>query len=474
MVLNSQIFVFLFLPLVFILNTAVMLFKKPLAVRISNGLLLAASLVFYAWGDPVMILVLVTEALFGYVIALLAERASGRTKKLWLVLGAIICIGTLCFYKYTSFLLSIFGIHYAPVDNMALPLGISFYTFNLLSYIVDVYKGKVRANKNFARVLLFVAFFPRLTAGPIMKYDMFYEKMESRVFDVKETAEGVRRFIIGLAKKLFIANTVALVVDNVFALTGSSLKGAAAWVGAICYMFQIYFDFSGYSDMAIGVGHMFGFDTCENFNYPYTALTVKDFWRRWHISVSTWFRDYLYIPLGGNRKGKFRTSLNKIIVFFFTGLWHGANFTFIIWGLWHGFFLLIEEYVGPFFKGKKYLKPLGYVYTMLVVCLGFVMFRADNVMQGFRYIGTMFTSWGGFSAVSSALGGTLNVYTLFIIMISFIAMLPVSKWLSALGKKAGCEQTFEVLSYVYVAALFAISLLALASSTYNPFIYIKF
>lgn len=485
MVINSQVFVFIFLPVVFLLNAIILGVNRKWSTYASNVLLVLASIVFYAWGSITTLPLIIFAALLCYALTLLIQKSESKAaKKTFMIIGAVFFIGALCLFKYLPFVLSIFGIN-VPANEFlggAIPLGISFFTFSAVSYIVDVYKGKVGATKDFTKVLLYVSLFAKITAGPIVRYSELDGAMQHRTLDIKETAYGVRRFVLGLAKKMLIANNVALIADAAYKLIGTdALTGSVARVGAFAYLLQIYFDFSGYSDMAIAVGQIFGFKFCENFNYPYASFSVKDFWRRWHISVSSWFRDYLYIPLGGNRKGRFRTCLNKIIVFFFTGLWHGANFTYVLWGLWHGFFLLLEEYLGPVFDklfgkskggiGAKIQKGISYVYTMLVVYLGFAMFRAANVSEGFAIIGKMFTSWGEPSSIFKNLGSVINPFIITMFIIGIIAAFPFKNLFKKLIKN---ETLGDVLSFVYVILLFGVCILALATSTYNPFIYAQF
>ncbi len=489
MVINSQVFVFIFLPLLFLINALILGINRKWSTYASNVLLVLASLIFYAWGSLSTLPLLIVEAVVCYVLALLVGKSENKnTKKLFMIIGAVFFIGTLCLFKYLPFILSVFGIKTngnvvtGALSGGVMPMGISFFTYSAVSYIVDVYKGKVKETKDFTKVLLYLSLFAKLTAGPIVRYGELEAAFCERHLDAKQTAYGIRRFILGLAKKMLIANNVALIADAAFGLGGDALTGSVARVGAFAYLLQIYFDFSGYSDMAIAVGQIFGFKFCENFNYPYASFTVKDFWRRWHISVSSWFRDYLYIPLGGNRKGRFRACLNKITVFFFTGLWHGANFTYIIWGLWHGLFLLLEEYLGPVFDkffGKekggftaKLQKGLSYVYTMLVVYLGFAMFRAPDAGYGFMYIGKIFGSWGNPGAILTDFSEVINPFIIVMFVIGIIAAFPIKKLISA--KFSKYEKTLEILSFVYVIAVFAVCTLSLATQTYNPFIYAQF
>ncbi|MCR5694519.1 MAG: MBOAT family protein [Clostridia bacterium] len=512
MVFSSQVFVFIFLPLVFIVNTAVMAAGKGRKgfVKASNRLLLISSLIFYSWGEPLAVLLLVFEALFCFAMALLIGKKP-RLRKLWVALCCVLVLGVLCFFKYTGFLAGLIGAAAGvpaigdTFKSLALPLGISFFSFQLLSYVIDVYRGTTEPCRNYFRMLLYTSFFPQLVAGPIVKYKDIAAQFEDRRFDPVGAAKGARRFVTGLAKKLLIANTVALLADAVFDAAPETVTGGAAILGAVCYMLQIYFDFSGYSDMAIGMGRMFGFTINENFKHPYASLSVREFWRRWHISLSSWFRDYLYIPLGGNRKGRFRTVLNKLTVFFLTGLWHGAGFTFILWGLWHGLLLLIEEYAGAAFgavrsrvkskKGKDradapadpFLKAIAgffrLVYVLAAVLLGFVMFRSDSVAHGFTIIGRMFSNtW----ELPAAVQVNLTPFMIFAMAAGVLASMPWAEWAGKLSEKdrfKGIADFFAkekvktavlAVSMVLTLALFAACVLSLASSAYNPFIYFRF
>ena len=418
MVFSSLEFLCIFLPTVFLLYTVI-----PVH-RVRNALLIVFSLVFYAYGEPVYVLLMIASSLANYLCALWIGK-TGSKKKLPLVIAIVINLGTLVFFKYTGMLVTAFNAvtHLAiPVPAIALPIGISFYTFQALSYVIDVYRGEVGVQKNYFKVLLYISFFPQLIAGPIVRYHDIAAQIDNRSQNITQIAQGLRRFICGLAKKVLIANTMGQAADIIFAQSTSSLGFMSAWVGAVAYLFQIYYDFCGYSDMAIGLGKMFGFTFKENFNYPYGARSIQDFWRRWHISLSTWFKEYLYIPLGGNRKGKARTALNKIIVFLLTGLWHGANWTFVLWGLWHGLFLMLEQYL-PFLK--KLPKAVGHIYTVLVVLLGFVVFRADTISYGFGYIGRMF-SFGSLSSQDMSLSlQQLTPWFILMLVIAIIGCAPI-------------------------------------------------
>ena len=359
-----------------------------------------------------------------------------------------------------------------PDPQIALPIGISFYTFQAMSYVIDVYRGDVEAQRSYPKVLLYIAFFPQLIAGPIVKYHDVEAQLSERHASLSDIAAGFRRFCIGLGKKVLIANTMAVAVDSIYAAQLDHVNIAVAWIAALAYLMQIYFDFSGYSDMAIGMARMFGFKYQENFKYPYTSPTVQVFWRRWHISLSTWFRQYVYYPLGGNRKGRPRTVLNKLAIFFLCGLWHGASWTFVVWGLIHGFFLLLEEYL-PI---RKLPKPIGIVYTLLVVTVAFVLFRSDSFVQGGTIIAQMFTGWHfEYACVELAMR---QLTPLFVITfaIAIVAATPIKGAIEQRIEAASdsTAMVLEIASYVLAIALLVLSLLALSGGGYNPFIYFRF
>ena len=337
MVFSSAIFLWVFLPVVFVLNY----FIKP---QYSNILLVIASLIFYAWGEPYLVLLMIASILVNWLVGIGISRFQEH-KKLILLAGILFDLSTLGYYKYAGFFVSTINLVLRKdvfnVPSIALPIGISFFTFQAISYILDVYRGDTEAQPKLINTALYISFFPQLIAGPIVKYREINKQIENRTITNTKIAVGFRRFIYGLAKKVLISNTLGLCADTIYGYDLSEMNGVMAWIAALSYTFQIYYDFSGYSDMAIGLGKMFGFDIPENFNYPYLSLSITEFWRRWHISLGSWFREYLYIPLGGNRKGKVRTYVNLVIVFFLTGMWHGASFSFIFWGLYHGLFSII-------------------------------------------------------------------------------------------------------------------------------------
>lgn len=468
MVFSSMTFLCVFLPVVFLLY-----YILP-DLRIRNGLLIIASLLFYAYGEPVYVLLMLFSIFVNYFFGRMLGIRSKTGRKLVAAAASAANLGLLFIFKYTDMVLkTVNQISHSdfPMANLALPIGISFFTFQALSYVIDVYRGEAHVEKNVFHVMLYISFFPQLIAGPIVKYHDIQEQIRKRKADPQEIAEGMRRFIVGLSKKVLISNTMAYAADRLFSLQASEMNVLSAWTAAIAYLFQIYFDFSGYSDMAIGLGHMFGFGFRENFNYPYISGSIKEFWRRWHISLSTWFKEYLYIPLGGNRRGKVRTCINKLIVFFSTGLWHGANWTFVIWGLWHGFFLLLEEVLPV----KKLPKALQHMYAFFVVCVGFVMFRADTFSQGMAVIGKMFTGWEFESLQMTEAFSVLTPVFLITLVCAAIGSMPVLLKLKAwVGTNTVKSRAAELLSYIWTVLLLIFCILTLSSGTYNPFIYFRF
>lgn len=464
MVFSSMVFLCIFLPVVFLLHLLL-----P-GIRAKNGMLLLASLAFYAYGEPVYVILMIASAFVNYLSALLIGK-NPAGKKAVMAVNVILNLGVLVLFKYTGFLAesvnTIFGTA-IPVPSIRLPIGISFFTFQAMSYVIDVYRGVTGAQKNFGKVLLYISFFPQLIAGPIVKYHDIAQEIENRTQTVDGVTDGIRRFIVGLSKKVLISNTVGLVADTLFAADVSGLNAASAWIGAVSYMLQIYFDFSGYSDMAIGLGEMFGFHFKENFNYPYISGSIREFWRRWHMSLSGWFQEYLYIPLGGSRKGKIRTVINKFIVFLCTGIWHGANVTFLFWGLYHGCFLMLEEIVPAIREqGGKVKSFFQHVYTLLVVLIGFVFFRADSMHQGAAWIKTMFTGFGSNTAAISLALEQLTPLYLVTAAVGIVACCPVK----ILVKKG---RAYEAVTAAGSLALLLLCMLSLASGTYNPFIYFRF
>ncbi len=458
--MDTIFFLSCFLPLALIIHWLI-----P-SVRFKNAVLLVFSLLFYSVGSPASLLLLVGVTLANYLLGL-ALRGD-RCRKGALVLGVALNLGVLGFFKYADFLLSeLLGLPPVAAD-LAVPLGISFFTFKSISYLADTYRDRSRTAASFPELLLYISFFPQITMGPITRFSEFRPALRERNPGIRDMAQGLRRFAWGLGKKLLIAGTVAKAADGVFALEQVDIR--LAWLGAVCYCLQLYFDFSGYIDMANGLAAAFGIPARENFNHPYQAVSIGDFWRRWHMSLSTWFKDYVYIPLGGNRKGKLRAGINKSIVFLLCGLWHGAAWTFVIWGLWHGLFSMLESMnVIPAKKlesGKG--RILGHIYTLLVVCIGFVMFRAGSVAQGFEMIGAMFAGLRFTAAGTVALLRLLNAQALLAMAAGVLLCTPLPDKLRKTGKLA------EPLSCLGALLLLALCIVKMAAGDFAPSIYAQF
>lgn len=469
MVFSSTVFLMIFLP--FVWGVHAIIPKRFLVAR--NVFLAIASLLFYAYGEPLYIVLMLGSVLINYLSALWIYKLFDKGKNAVCVATVALNIGMLGVFKYSPWLISMVNSAFAlelPVPQITIPVGISFYTFQILSYVVDVKRGKTAVQKRFFDLLLYISFFPQLIAGPIVKYGDINEQIAYREMTSEKTAQGIRRFIYGLSKKVLISNTAAVIADAAF--EANNISTSFAWLGAVSYCIQIYFDFSGYSDMAIGLAKMFGFDLLENFNYPYSAVSIRDFWKRWHISLTSWFREYVYFPLGGNRSGKVRTILNRLIVFFLTGLWHGANFTFIVWGLWHGLLMMFEQVV-HFDKltKKTYLRPFTWVYTFVAVCLGFVVFRAPDITSAFSFIGSMFSFTGG---ISDALLHFSPYNCLFLVFAVVFAMPVVPALKKFVSKNVKRRVIGEMVAYVICLPLLILCIMSLASSTFNPFIYYHF
>ncbi len=472
MVFSSMVFLWIFLPVVLLLYLAAEKFlKNPL--KIQNMVLLLASLLFYAWGEPFYVLLLLVSIFLNWAAGRWMERYPVYKKGI-LIADIILNLGLLGYFKYCNFFLNtvdqILPFVNLPRVNIALPVGISFFTFQAMSYVIDLYRGRYPAQKKLVNVALYISFFPQLIAGPIVKYRDVETQIENRAFCADKMAEGIRRFIYGLGKKVVVANLLAQTADQLFALDAARLSPAMAWLAAISYTLQIYYDFSGYSDMAIGLGKMFGFEFLENFNYPYIASSVQDFWRRWHISLSSWFKEYLYIPLGGNRKGRIRTYINLFIVFAVTGLWHGASWNFVGWGLYHGIFLVIERM--GFQRIVKRMGPLKYGYSFLVALVGWVFFRVESVGYALTMLRTMFWPFSAPQGTYALMPPetvtplSITVLCLGLLGAGLLQKGPArrmeKKWKGSLA-----EAVFCVLLLFYVVLL-------LANDTYNPFIYFRF
>ena len=463
-------FLWLFLPVVFVLC---LLIRKP---KYQNILLLIFSLFFYAWGMPYYVILLLVSVIINWICGVWMEKwEKGRT--VVLVVSVVANLGLLGYFKYANFILNtidalIPGGNTLPRLNIGLPIGISFFTFQAMSYVIDLYRGEYKAQKNPLNLALYISFFPQLIAGPIVKYRDVNKQIVERTVTGEKIALGFRRFIYGLAKKVIISNILAISVDRIYATDMTRVNSALAWTAAICYTLQIYYDFSGYSDMAIGLGRMFGFDFLENFNYPYISSSIKEFWRRWHISMSSWFREYLYIPLGGNRKGKIRTYINLFIVFAATGLWHGASWNFVGWGLFHGFFIILERL--GFGKLLEKSKILSRIYCLLVVIVGWVFFRANDTGTAIEIIKRMFMPWQ-YNSGNMILGVIMNAKTLLITFIAIIACGPVQQIFKIKAlEKVAAKWKNSLPEAIVLALLLFYSITLLANDAYNPFIYFRF
>ncbi len=467
MVFSSLSFLTLFLPLTILLYFAV-------PRRFRNLLLFLASLIFYAWGEPVYIVLMLFSSVVDYSHGLLMEKFDGRpgVRRALLISSVAINLSLLGFFKYAGLVVSTLNAALSlsiPVPSVALPVGISFYTFQTMSYSIDVYRRNCPAQRDPIAFGCYVTMFPQLIAGPIVRYVDVMREINGR----RETFEGfflgIRRFLVGLAKKLILANGVGMLWDSVSAQPAASLSALSAWLGVLAYAFQIYFDFSGYSDMAIGMGRMFGFQFPENFRYPYVSRSVSDFWRRWHITLSTWFREYLYIPLGGNRVCVPRNIFNLAVVWMATGLWHGASWNFLLWGAYFGAVLIAEK----FLYGKVLSRAPGFVgwaYTALVVLVGWVFFALDDLGRGAAYLGAMFG--GGAGAVDAyALRALLNYGA--VLLLCAAASTPLAS--GALERlRARRPRAHSALTYALVIAGFALCLIYVVDAGYNPFLYFRF
>lgn len=478
MIFSSAIFLFVFLPLVFLI------YRIIPGLKGKNILLAASSIVFYAFGQLEYVPLFLLSVLINYISGRFLIKAKKR-RKLIAAISVVLNLGILCLFKYTDFIIENLNLAFdasIATKGIILPIGISFFTFQGLSYTIDVYREPESGTKNFLKLLLYISFFPQLIAGPIVKYHDISAQIDNRSCTVEQSAAGIRRFIIGLSKKILLSNAVGFIADAVFndylhGLT-STPDWRLMWLGGICYTLQIYYDFSGYSDMAIGMGHMFGFSFLENFNHPYAAVSIRDFWRRWHISLSSWFREYLYIPLGGNRKGRFRTVLNRMIVFLSTGIWHGANWTFVVWGLCHGLLSSLEGAdIIPSDKLQKTKlgRIIGRAYTLMAVMLLFVIFRADSLNDAWVFIASMFT--GSITHEGSFL--LQRLLTPAAITTVVIAVMAAGGISSKVKLYAGEVENKYPAFYICLCnftclLLLLLSVFSLSRGGFNPFIYFQF
>ncbi|PFI18598.1 MBOAT family O-acyltransferase [Bacillus cereus] len=464
MVFSNLVFLCLFLPAVLLIYYAV---RKELR----NVVLLFFSLVFYAWGEPIYVFLMLFSIFVNYWFGILLgnSRFTNGQRKILLTLAIVMNTAILGYFKYANFLVdNINAIFHTNIilEKIPLPIGISFFTFHAMSYIIDIYKKKVDAQRNIFDLALYFTVFPQLVAGPIVRYNTISHQLHQRTVDAEKFSEGIRRFIIGLGKKVLIANQLGAIADEIFAMNPSDMSVSLAWMGAIAYTLQIYFDFSGYSDMAIGLGKMFGFDFLENFNYPYISKSISEFWRRWHISLGSWFRDYVYIPLGGNRVTTWKVYRNLFIVWGLTGFWHGASWTFMIWGIYYGILIALEK-AGFENLLQKLWSPLQHIYVMFLVIIGWVFFRADNFSYCFEFLKSMFGFNGPLTDINSYFY-IMNYWGVFLLAI--ITAAPVFPWL----QKMLSTKRLAILSPVYYLSILVIVLVFLTNATYNPFIYFRF
>lgn len=489
MVFSSNLFLFAFLPLTLLCYFVIA--PRARNKGLPNIILLIASLIFYSWGEgQYIILLLISIAAnyyFGILIARsiavnlsLCNRNIGRDLVIFIAIAFNLIL--LAYFKYANFLveninqlLAIFGDYEISLNKVHLPIGISFFTFHAISYLVDIYRQKCQPQKNFLNLALYISFFPQLVAGPIVRYNFIEKYLSKRRYNFFFVSYGVRRFIIGLGKKVIIANPLGEMADVIFASNASDLSMTVAWIGIICYSLQIYFDFSGYSDMAVGLARIFGFRFPENFNYPYISRSIKEFWRRWHISLSSWFRDYVYIPLGGNRVNKSRQYFNLVLVFFLCGLWHGASWNFIIWGMFHGSFLVLERLITipNYIKNSRNIivQLLPNLYAIFVVMIAWVFFRSPDLGHALSYLGAMFVEGNG--TMSQEVSRLLRSH--FLWMSFILALIGFSPLVKKCSLKLIRKNTiFLVLSDIFLILCLFLVFIRLSAATHNPFIYFQF
>lgn len=469
MVFSSMTFLFMFLPVLLLLY---FLIKN---IKFRNFLLVVFSLLFYSWGEPKFILLMILTTLLIYLFGLLIEKNRNNNKaKIYLIISIVLCLSSLFIFKYLNFSVNILNYVFKTKLSsikLPLPIGISFYTFQILSYIVDLYKNKVALQRNPLKLLLYISFFPQLIAGPIVRYETVEKEINDRICTKESFVNGFKRFLFGMGKKVIIANNVAVLCDYIYGNINDYVGSSILWLAAIAYSIQIYFDFSGYSDMAIGLGKIFGFNFVENFNYPYICNSITDFWRRWHISLSTFFRDYVYIPLGGNRVKKILNIRNIIIVWLLTGLWHGANVNYILWGLYYCVFLLIEKFIiGD--KINKIPKILRHIFSLIIIIVGWTIFRLEDFSILTNVLKLMFTykNSGWLQLFKS---NTKLIVTLPYLLLGIFLALPIDKWFHK--KVINSKSIYMLLLEDFIlGTIFIIVVLRLVSNNYNPFIYFRF
>lgn len=474
MLFSSMIFLWIFLP-------CILLIYFLIDMKYKNLLLLIASLIFYAWGEPKYIILMLINVGINYYFGICVEEVKSiYIAKLLVGICIIINLLILGYFKYYNFLIeSVNAIINSNISSkvIALPVGISFYTFQALSYVVDIYRSRrdhlgIKAQKNFLNLALYISLFPQLIAGPIVKYHDIELQLINRKSNIKTVTYGIKRFSYGLGKKVLISNILAGVADKIFIMPLSELSTGIAWLGIISYTLQIYYDFSGYSDMAIGLGKMFGFEFMENFNYPYISRSIQEFWRRWHIALSTWFKEYLYIPLGGNRKGAIRTYINLLVVFFATGLWHGASWNFIIWGLFHGIFIVIERMgLGKYLKERRY-RIISHIYTLLVVIIGWVFFRAETLSYALGFIKTMFIPT--IVSIPYAIGYYMTKEILITLIVGIVLCGILQTYIIKFKEILYAQKRTYIYELFVLPCILFFCIMYLVSGAYNPFIYFRF
>lgn len=473
MIFSSLLFLFRFLPAVLVCYYVV-----PRSLR--NLVLFLFSLLFYAWGEPVYIVLMLVSILVSYTGGIVVDRLKRqgrlRAAKTALVVSSVISLSLLGFFKYADFVIgTVNSVTGAGFDllKIALPIGISFYTFQTMSYTIDVYRGEASVQKNLISFGAYVVMFPQLIAGPIVQYKTIDQQLRSRRETAEEFAEGIHRFMLGLGKKVLLANNAGALWDSIQAMSYAELPALTAWMGLTAYTFQLYFDFSAYSDMAIGLGHMFGFEFLENFNYPYISKSITEFWRRWHISLSTWFRDYVYIPLGGNRVNKLRHVRNILVVWLLTGIWHGASWNFVLWGIYYGILLLLEKFVfGRFLE--KLPSILRHIYCMFFVMIGWNLFVFDDMGRGLSFMKALFGGYGQ---------GLLNRETIYLLYNNIVLLVLLILGSTRLPKRLGTaitallqerEGILTILRNAFYVVIFFLSVAWLVDASYNPFLYFRF
>ena len=463
MVFSSLTFLFIFLPVLMAIYFAV----PSKCIKARNIVLLVFNLIFYAYGEPKNCLVMIVSIFMNYFFGVLVDkhRENEKQAKFWVFVAVLFNIGILIYFKYLEFIVenisSLFNAE-ITVQTILKPIGISFFTFQGLSYVIDVYRGITNCQKSLFNVALYISLFPQLVAGPIVRYETIADEIDNRESNALDMAEGIRRFMVGFAKKLILANAIGQVADAFFNSPISSLSVVGAWIGPIAYAFQIYFDFSAYSDMAIGLGKIFGFHFCENFNYPYISQSITEFWRRWHISLSTWFRDYVYIPLGGNRCSKLRHLFNIFVVWLLTGIWHGAKWKFIFWGIYFGVILILEKTFILKYLEKAW-RPIRHIYALILIVIGWAIFRAYDMEYFFGMLKTMFFVNG------NPIINDKTIYNLlefkYAIIICAIASIPLKDYILVKNEK---------IKYVLSFVVFIVAIVCMLSNSFNPFIYFRF